>query len=39
MRLMIWSKLSNLQIPDGVVCETWAFDNMPTSDNRVILKP
>ena len=32
-------RLSAPPIPDGVTCETWAFDNKPDSNNKVILKP
>lgn len=32
-------RLSVPPIPDGVTCETWAFDNKPDSNNKVILKP
>lgn len=32
-------RLSAPLLPEGVVCESWAFDNKPTDGNHVILKP
>ena len=32
-------RLSGIAVPEGVACGTWAFDNRPQGDNRIILKP